>query len=234
MFGHTKGAFTGASADKAGHFELADGGTLFLDEIADLSKDAQAKLLRVLETRTFRRVGGAKELSPKVRVIAATNRPLADQVERGEFRRDLLYRLNVFAIDLDPLRDRADDILPLAEHFLAAYGTPRGVESEGLSSEAGDALQAYPFPGNARELRNIVERAAILCRSGRVEVEHLSLPEAVATPADPEPHRGNGNLERDQILRTLEGTRWNRRQAAKELGMPYSTLRYKMDKLNIS
>ena len=234
MFGHTKGAFTGAAADRAGYFELADGGTLFLDEIADLSQDAQAKLLRVLETRTFRRVGGAKELSAKVRVVAATNRRLADQVERGEFRRDLLYRLNVFAIDLEPLQNRTDDIMPLAEHFLAAYGSPRGVEFGGFSPEAAMALQAYPYPGNARELRNIVERAAILCRSGRVDVEHLSLPEAVCAPVDPEPHRGNGNLERDQILGALEGSRWNRRQAARQLGMPYSTLRYKMDKLSIS
>ncbi len=236
LFGHTKGAFTGAAADRTGYFEMANGGTLFLDEIADLSADAQAKLLRALETRTFRRVGGAKEISVNLRVVAATNTPLEDLVEAGQFRRDLYYRLNVFSVDLLPLRERTEDVLPLAEHFLAAYAEPRGLEFEGLSPEAHRALQSYDFPGNARELRNIVERAAILSRSGQILPQHLSLPKQILAtfeeaPADADP---DGNPERAAIINALEEAKWNRREAAKNLGMPYSTLRYKIQKLSIS
>ena len=235
LFGHVKGAFTGAMEDRPGCFELADGGTLFLDEVADLSASAQAALLRVLETRTLRRIGSSREITVHIRVIAATNAPLEDLVESREFRSDLFYRLNVFTIYLLPLRHRREDILPLAEHFLSVYASPRGLRSDGFSEEAKAALLNYDFPGNARELRNIVERAAILCRSGQILPEHLSLPEyfhsqVTSRPAETE----DDEQERIRILNALEEARWNRRQAAEILGMPYSTLRYKIQKLGIS
>ncbi|MBI4553341.1 MAG: sigma 54-interacting transcriptional regulator, partial [Candidatus Latescibacteria bacterium] len=183
LFGSVKGAFTGASVDRAGYFELAHGGTLFLDEIADLSASAQAALLRVLETRTLRRVGGAKEVSVDVRVVAATNTLLEDLVEAGKFRRDLLYRLNLYTIHLTPLRERREDILPLAEHFLSLYAARRGLRFEGFSPEAQQHLMSYEFPGNARELHHIIERAAILARSGQILPVHLSLPHRSSSDA---------------------------------------------------
>ncbi|MEW5803343.1 MAG: sigma-54 dependent transcriptional regulator [bacterium] len=247
LFGHVKGAFTGATVDKAGYFELADGGTLFLDEIADLSPSAQAKLLRVLETRKLRRVGGAKEIDVNIRVIAATNVPLEELVASQRFRKDLFYRLNVFTIKLLPLRQRRSDIIPLAEHFLSTYLVGRGLRIDGFSQEAKDMLLDYPFPGNARELRNMVERAAILCRSGLIGPRHLNLPkiadlefshESVHKPAHESPlsppHPDEEKEERKKILNALVEAKWNRRLAAKALGMPYSSLRYKLIKLGIS
>lgn len=233
LFGHTKGAFTGAATDRMGSFEMANGGTLFLDEIADLSAAAQAKLLRVLETRTLRRIGGAKEISLNVRVISATNTPLEELVKARKFRSDLFYRLNVYSIHILPLRERREDIFPLAEHFLSIYSMPRGIPLTGFSPEAKELLLSYDFPGNARELRNIVERAAILCRSGQILAEHLNLPE-ITTKAIPSPsNQATGDQERSHIIKALEETKWNRRQASIILGMPYSTLRYKIQKLGI-
>jgi len=233
LFGHTKGSFTGATADKAGCFELADGGTLFLDEVADLSASAQAVLLRALETRSFRRVGGAREISVKLRVVAATNAPLETSVEKGTFRRDLFYRLNVYRIHLLPLRERPEDILPLAEHMLAVFAAARGAKFEGFAAGAQELLLGYSYPGNGRELRNLIERAAILCRSGQILPEHLNLPEG-PRPAPPAPPAASElDDERARILKALEHARWNRRQAAQDLGMPYSTLRYKILKLDI-
>jgi len=233
LFGHTKGAFTGATTDRIGSFEMANGGTLFLDEIADLSAAAQAKLLRVLETRMLRRIGGAKEISLNVRVISATNTPLEELVKAQKFRSDLFYRLNVYSIHILPLRDRRDDIFPLAEHFLSIYSVPRGIPLTGFSSEAKKLILNYDFPGNARELRNIVERAAILCRSGQILAEHLNLPE-ISTEAIPSPSdQTTEDQERSYILKALEEAKWNRRQASINLGMPYSTLRYKIQKLGI-
>lgn len=234
LFGHAKGAFTGATTDRAGHFELADGGTLFLDEVADLSPSAQAKLLRVLETRTLRRVGSSKEINTDVRVIAATNAPLGKLVETREFRPDLFYRLNVYSIYLSPLRERREDIIPLAEHFLSIYAASRGLQFDGFCTEARNLLLSYDFPGNARELRNLVERAAILCRSGQILTEHLNLPESSEVNLPSQPNRLADNEERARILRALEEARWNRRQAAMNLGIPYSTLRYRMQKLGIA
>ena len=172
LFGHTKGAFTGAAEDRPGYFELADGGTLFLDEVSELSAAAQATLLRAVETRTFRRVGGGPERTVDVRIIAATNAPLADLAEDGRFRRDLFYRLQVYEIRLRPLRERREDIAPLAEHFLARYAETRGLALGGLNGEARALLRGYDYPGNARELQNIIERAAMLCGSGPVRPEH--------------------------------------------------------------
>jgi DNA-binding NtrC family response regulator len=228
LFGHVKGSFTGATADRAGYFELADGGTLFLDEIADLSASAQAVLLRVLETRAFRRVGGSKETSVSLRVIAATNAQLERLVEKGKFRQDLFYRLNVFRIHLPPLRERREDVIPLAEHFRTTYTQTRGLGCGEFAPEARDLLLEYEFPGNARELRNIVERAVILCRGSnlrRIEARFLVFPDLSGQPPPQD--------ERERIVAALEKHKWNRRRAAETLGMPYSTLRYKMDKLNI-
>ena len=234
LFGHVKGAFTGATGDRAGYFELADGGTLFLDEVGDLSEPAQAKLLRALETRTFRRVGGSKEISVSLRVVAATNKPLEELVGNGGFRSDLFYRLNVFSIHLPPLDDRRQDIVPLAEYFLKAYAGPRDLAIEGFTGDAEDLLLDYDFPGNARELRNLVERAAILCRTGLVQPEHISLPVRAPGGSAGGAEGSNGEGERAAILRALAEAKWNRRQAAKDLGMAYSTLRYKIQKLGIA
>lgn len=187
-------------------------------------------------------------------MVAATNTPLEELVEEKKFRRDLFYRLNVYSIHLAPLRERREDILPLAEHFLSTYAKSRNLKFDGFSPEANDLLLNYDFPGNARELRNIVERAAILCRSDSILTEHLNLPERSGsfpesrreTKDDISPQaiqpvcrpNGTGRPEADQerarILKALEETKWNRRQAAKKLGMPYSTLRYKMQKLSIA
>jgi two-component system response regulator AtoC len=176
LFGHVKGAFTGAQGDRAGYFELADEGTLFLDEVGDLSDAAQAKLLRVLETRALRRVGGAREISVDVRVIAATNRPLMRLVEEGTFRSDLYYRLNIYTIELTPLRDRTEDIPILAKHFLGLRNRGRAGKAQSFSSGAEKILMEYHFPGNARELRNLVERAAILCSGNEINQGSPSSP----------------------------------------------------------
>ena len=232
LFGHVKGAFTGAVDDRAGCFELADGGTLFLDEIGDLSPAAQAKLLRVLETRTVRRVGGGREHSVNVRVVAATNVPLEQLVEEKLFRADLLYRLNVFSIQIAPLRERRGDILPLAQHFLTTYCRERAIEPLRFTEEAESRLVAYDFPGNARELRNIVERSAILSDGDWIDAADLDL------PSNPRRRTDSGVIpliehERSRIELTLERVRWNRREAARMLDMSYSTLRYKMRKYGI-
>jgi transcriptional regulator with GAF, ATPase, and Fis domain len=230
LFGHVKGAFTGATEDRAGCFELADGGTIFLDEAGDLSLSAQAKILRVLETRSLRRVGGSEEIAVTVRAIAATNAPLEQLVQSGRFRRDLFYRLNAYSIHLLPLRQRREDILPLAEHFLAGYASAKGFSLQGFDADASAKLLEYDFPGNARELRYLVQRAAILCRSGRIRAEHLTLPAGT----EPVPSAvSNDEQERTLLLSALETARWNCRRAAQRLGLPYSTLRYKMCRLGI-
>jgi DNA-binding NtrC family response regulator len=232
LFGHVKGAFTGAADDRAGCFELADGGTLFLDEIADLSAAAQAKILRVLETRHVRRVGGSRETPVNVRVVAATNVPLEELVESKRFRSDLFYRLNVFTITLKPLRERPDDIVLLAKHFLARFIADRGFEIAGFTAEAEAALRRYDYPGNCRELRNFVERAAILRGSGRVDAADLGLPDNTVPHESTVPPPAVEH-ERRRIELALERARWNRREAAKLLEMPYSTLRYKIQKFGI-
>ena len=176
LFGHERGAFTGAAQRKPGLIEQARGGTLFLDEIGEIPPPIQAKLLRVLETRRFRRVGGTQDLAAEVRIVAATNRNLEAMVANGEFREDLLYRLNAFVVSVPPLRDRREDILPLARHFLANSGFSRRVVKR-MSEAVQHSLQAYDWPGNVRELRNVMERAVIL--SGhklKIDLEHLTLP----------------------------------------------------------
>ncbi len=233
LFGHVKGSFTGASVDRPGYFELADGGTLFLDEIADLSAQAQATLLRVLETRCLRRVGGADEIQVDVRVVAATNVALERLIDEGRFRPDLYYRLNRFAIHLPPLRERRQDILPIAEHFLALYAESRGKELGGFTADAVELLEGYDYPGNARELRNVVESTAMLVGPGPITASHLRSLAPMLTRTPVSPLTRGAETEEERILAALDQARWNRREACKLLDMPYSTLRYKMRKLGI-
>jgi DNA-binding NtrC family response regulator len=234
LFGHVRGAFTGAHEDRAGYFEMADEGTLFLDDIGDLSPSAQAAILRVMESRIFRRVGGLKEIKVSLRVIAATNIPLENLVREGRFRRDLFYRLNVYTIHIPPLRERREDILPLAEHFLNSYASARNLRFQGFSDAARDALFYYDYPGNARELRNMIELAAIQCRSGLIQVEHIRLQNPLDEIHVSPIEENNKDKEKNRILKALDDTRWNRRLAAQKLQMPYSTLRYKLKNFGIA
>ena len=173
FYGHVKGAFTDARQDRAGYFEQADGGTLFLDEIGDMNLGMQTRLLRTLEERRVRRVGGSTEVPVDVRVVSATNRDLRQAISEGKFREDLYYRLNTFTLRVPPLRERPEDILPLAQHFLDRYSREMRKPIEGFTPEAGTLLEAHPFPGNVRELRNTIERAVILCRAGQVTPDDL-------------------------------------------------------------
>ena len=236
LFGHVKGAFTDATADRAGCFELADNGTLFLDEIADLPLHIQVKLLRVVDNRTLRRIGGSQEISFQERIISAFNRDPVPVVKSGQFRRDLYYRLNVFPIHLTPLRERPEDILPLADHFLEAYIARSGRSLDGFSEEAKSALLDYQYPGNVRELRNIVERTAVLCPSemSLIGVEQIDIQKDVSAKLLSQSDQSADRNEYEWILQALEENRWNRRKTAKKLGIPYSTLRFKMEKLGIS
>jgi transcriptional regulator with GAF, ATPase, and Fis domain len=236
LFGHERGAFTGATARKIGRFELADGGTIFLDEIGELPLELQAKLLRVVQEGEFERLGSSETRNVDVRVVAATNRDLHTEAAEGRFRQDLYYRLNVFPILVPPLRDRLEDIPVLVRHFAEKHGNRAGRPPCVISNRVVEALQGYSWPGNVRELENCIERAAILAADGRIRVEHLHLPDA-APDLDsklPSPEPGvQASEERERILRALEATRWNRRQAARDLGMSYSTLRYKILRLHI-
>ena len=236
LFGHVKGAFTDATTDKPGYFEMANNGTLFLDEIADLSLHMQAKLLRVLDTRSLRRLGGTQEIAFQERIISAFNRNPVDLVESGQFRRDLYYRLSVFPIHLTPLRERPKDILPLAYYFLAAYTVKSGRVFDDFSEGAKSSLLDYHYPGNVRELQNIVDRTAVLCppEVSVIEVEHLDIQEYPSEELPSHPDESAVESESDRILRALQENQWNRTQAAKKLGIPYSTLRYKIEKLGIS
>ena len=235
MFGHEKGAFTDAKIGKRGLLELADGGTLFLDEIGDLSLTLQPKLLRAIETQTFRRVGGQKELAVDVRFVAATNRDLDGMVKAGSFREDIYYRLNVGSIDVPPLRARREDILPLARYFLAAAGRMMGVREPCLDPTTHSLLENYAWPGNVRELRNVMERALIL--SGGIPIEPPHLPkEITAATAGLAATAEEGGLavqplteiEKRHIRRALEYCRGNKTQAAKLLGITRLTLRTKI------
>ena len=228
-----KGAFTGASVERAGYFEMADGGTLFLDEVGDLSASAQAKLLRLLETRALRRLGGTEEINVHIRVVAATNTSLDELVETGKFRRDLLYRLNVYTIHIPPLRERREDILPLARHFLDLYALQRELHFDGFSQDVEAMLLGYGFPGNARELRNLVERSAILCGAGMIQSEHLAPPGSISDAIPRKEASTGDDSEKTRIFKAMEETRWNRRAAADLLGISYSALRHRLQKLGI-
>jgi transcriptional regulator with GAF, ATPase, and Fis domain len=233
LFGYEKGAFTGAGATKPGQIERAAHGMLFLDEVGEMSLPAQAKLLRVLQEKEFQRLGGTRVLSADVRVVAATNRDLRAAVEERTFREDLYYRLHVFEIRLPPLRERPEDILPLAGEFLSEIGRAFGRPPAGISREARERLLEYSWPGNVRELRNALERAAILCEGGLINAEHLSLagPRTPSPPARPSTQDGSapetrfrtaGDLlavERAMVERALREARYNKSDAARALGL---------------
>jgi transcriptional regulator with PAS, ATPase and Fis domain len=227
LFGHLRGAFTGAVADRRGLFEEANQGTLFLDEIAEAPTAIQVKLLRALQEREIRRVGSVAPIKVNVRLLAATNRDLDRAVARREFRRDLYYRLNVINIAIPPLRDRPDDILPLARLFVDVYAKAQGKEIRAISAEALNLLTAYPWPGNVRELENVIERAVVLATRDRITVAEL--PPSVrggkaAAFGDWIEPRSLAELERRAILAALDRHKGNRTRTAKELGISLHTL----------
>jgi two-component system, NtrC family, response regulator AtoC len=228
LFGHEKGAFTGAAAQHAGRFERAHGGTLFLDEIGELDSNLQTKLLRVLQERTFERVGGTRQIAVDVRLIAATNRDLKASVKDGRFRQDLFYRISAFPIELPPLRERGSDISKLARHFLERSARELGKPAPALSSEAEALLLGYGWPGNVRELENMMERAAILCED-EVRREHLSISEE--TPSRPVRFR---DIERKAIEMALADQAGNRTKAARQLGISLRTLQYRLKEYGIT
>ena len=234
LFGHEKGAFTGAISRKIGRFELADGGTIFLDEIGDLPVESQAKLLRILQEGEFERLGNPRTMKVDVRVIAATNRNLEEAVKRGNFREDLYYRLNVFPIKGPPLRERKEDIPVLVNYFLIKYGAKTGKKIETVSQKVLDTLQAYHWPGNIRELENIIERAVILSRGSLVEIEDLpDLRPPAGTPSSVDTLE---EVERAHILRILQETDGvidGPKGAAVLLGLHSNTLRSRLQKLGI-
>jgi transcriptional regulator with GAF, ATPase, and Fis domain len=237
LFGYERGAFTGAHQSKPGQIELAAGGVLFLDEVSEMSASAQAKFLRVLQEREFQRLGGTRSLKANVRVIAATNRDLKRAMERGDFRDDLFYRLQVFGIKLPALRDRTSDILPLSETFLQEIGRPFGRPPAGFTREARDALLRYHWPGNVRELRNALERAAILCEGGLITAEHLSLNRErppVASTADGPRTTNVNDVERDMIRQMLVECSGNKSKAAARLGLSRTQLYVRLRKYQLS
>jgi two-component system response regulator FlrC len=233
LFGHEKGAFTGAIAQRRGRFELAHGGTLFLDEVGEMSPALQAKLLRVLQERTLERVGGTKTVTVDVRVIGATNRDLQQMVATRTFRNDLFYRLSVFPIHLPPLRERPSDIIPLAEHILGQVTRRLGKRIVGFSPDAAVTLTQYRWPGNIRELQNVVERAAILCQADHIEPAHLNL-SAPSLPAADDAPKTLKDLEREAILAALAACQGNRRTAAEQLGIGLRTLYTRLKEYGIS
>jgi two-component system response regulator PilR (NtrC family) len=237
LFGHRKGSFTGAVADKPGLFQAADGGTLFLDEVAELPLHMQVKLLRAIQEKRVRPIGADAEVAVDCRILSATHKKLAELVEAGEFRQDLYYRINVIELNVPPLRERAEDIPLLVEHFLAKKSEEFGLGMPSLSADAFEALRAYAFPGNVRELENILERALTLCENDEINAADLRLPEGPrAAPAGTGPAELQDYLddvERSRILAALEQTRWNKTKAAKLLGISFRALRYRLQKLGI-
>jgi two-component system NtrC family response regulator len=239
LFGHEKGAFTGATARRIGRFEEADGGTLFLDEIAELTPQVQVKLLRFLQEREFQRLGGNQTLRTDVRVISATNRDLEQRVKEGAFREDLFYRLNVVVMSLPPLRERKEDIPPLIDHFLRKYAQENGKEIAGLSHEAQDVLLKYPYPGNVRELENIIERAVVIARDEVIALEDLPFRDApeeaqAGKRAEEGLLRGSiEELEKRLIVEAMEKAGDHQSHAADLLGISERMLRYKLKKYGL-
>lgn len=231
LFGHEKGAFTGAQYRRKGKFELADGGTLFLDEIGDISPKMQMDLLRVLEEKKIRRIGGEKEIAVDFRLIAATNKNLEAGVEAGAFRNDLYYRLNVFTLRIPPLRERRSDIPLLAEHFLKKYSQTTNKHIDGIAPDALDKLVNHPWPGNVRELENAIERAVVVCKSGSIRAEHL--PFGSAQPSANSSGRTLEEIEKDHIRNTLQETDWNISQTARFLNIDRVTLYRKIKKYKL-
>jgi two-component system nitrogen regulation response regulator NtrX len=234
LFGHERGAFTGATTKRRGKFELADGGTIFLDEVGDMSVKTQAKVLRVLQEQTFERVGGSETLTVDVRVIAASNKNLEEEIQRGNFREDLFYRLNVIPFEVLPLRDRKEDIVLLAEFFLGLFSREYGKREKTISRDALDLLLRYPWPGNVRELRNVMERMVIMVPRNSIEVEDLETSLRIRVEPEPvEEMKGTLREAREQyekkfILHRLQETHWNITRAAERLGIERSNLHRKM------
>ncbi len=245
LFGHEKGAFTGATTKRRGKFDLADGGTIFLDEVGDMSLKTQAKVLRVLEEQTFERVGGSETLTVDVRVIAASNKSLEEEIRKGSFREDLFYRLNVIPFEIPPLRERKEDIPLLAVHFLRLFSQEYGKREKALSPEAMDLLLQHLWPGNARELRNVIERMVIMVAQDTIRDFDVSpslrarpgaAPEAPAEPGlewDGTLREARERFEREYILRHLGETRWNITRTAERLGIERSNLHRKMKAFGI-
>jgi two-component system response regulator PilR (NtrC family) len=243
FFGHKKGSFTGAIADKQGLFKAADGGTLFLDEVADLPLSLQVKLLRAIQEKSFRPVGDANELRVDVRILSATHKNLPELVRDGSFRQDLFYRINVIELNVPPLRQRLDDVPILAERILGRLGAGKAAAPARLSERARTRLLRYDFPGNVRELENILERAVALCDSSEIQLEDLLLS---SPDAEREVEKSDAcfersvsldrymeELERGAILAALEQTRWNKTAAARALGLTFRSLRYRLKRLGL-
>ncbi|HET9107691.1 MAG TPA: sigma-54 dependent transcriptional regulator [Steroidobacteraceae bacterium] len=244
LFGHKRGSFTGAVADKKGLVQTAEGGTLFLDEVADLPLHMQVKLLRVVQEKTVRPVGESREETVDVRILSATHKNLAELVAQGLFREDLFYRINVIELRVPALRERPEDIPDIAETILERLGRRSGLQPPRLTEEALEQLKAYPFPGNVRELENVLERALTLCVGGVITAEHIKLRSthrATAPAPLPMAAATDGGalgdhleeIEKDAIVKALEKTRYNKTAAAKLLGMSFRALRYRIKKLGI-
>jgi len=233
LFGYERGAFTGAQQSKPGQVEIAAGGVLFLDEVSEMSLAAQAKFLRFLQEREFQRLGGTRVVKTNVRIIAATNRDLQEAIQRGSFRHDLYYRLQVFTIQLPPLRERQADILPLAEAFLRDISRTMRRPPVGLTREATEALRSHAWPGNVRELRNALERAVIVCESGAITAAQLSLDGTRRSPKVVEGEVDLNALQRHTIARVLGQVRGNKSQAAKRLGITRNQLYFRLRKYSL-
>ena len=240
FFGHRKGSFTGANSDKEGLFQAAEGGTLFLDEVAELPQNMQVKLLRAIQEKKIRPVGEQREMAANVRILSATHKDLTHLVEEGQFRQDLYYRINVIELNVPPLRSRKEDIPLLINHLLTKYVDDINSTEITISKEAVDVLSNYQFPGNIRELENILERAVTLCDGNQIRVPDLKIPEqgsvveVVRTEEDKvELDSYLQEVERKLIVQALEKTRWNKTAAAKSLGINLRALRYRMEKLGL-
>jgi len=246
FFGYKKGSFTGAVSDKEGLFQAAHGGTLFLDEVADLPMHMQVKLLRAIQEKAVRPVGGQREIPIDVRILSATHKDLAALVAEGRFRQDLFYRINVIELRVPSLREHPEDIPLLAEHILARLAKSQGISPVTLAPDALEALMAYPFPGNVRELENILERAMTLCDGETIHARDLQLPRHEAARAGAVPNAAASvppgpvplepyldNMEKEVILQALERTRYNKTAAAKLLGLTFRQLRYRLKKLGL-
>ena len=238
LFGHRRGAFTGATSNKKGRFELSDGGTIFLDEIGTMSLAVQAKLLRVLQDREFEPLGSERSQQVDVRVIAATNKNLAEMVADGQFAGDLYYRLNVIPIAIPPLRDRRDDIPALVDHFLLKHARRAGKQIDGIEEAAQLALRAYDWPGNVRELENAIERAVVLSTDGTISTRSLTALTAAASPTwnglpSSDLHRNQEWVERETIRRALEASRGVKKDAAALIGISQRALSHYLAKHRI-
>lgn len=236
LFGYKAGAFTNAVKNKPGHFALAEGGTIFLDEIGDTSPAFQIRLLRVIEEREFQPLGAVKKVKANVRIIAATNQNLSEMVDKGAFRQDLFYRINVVQLKLPPLRERMEDIPLLVERFIGKLNRIRGKAVIGIDQEALEALMYYDFPGNIRELENIIEHAFVLCMEGEIQLRHMPINlslQSLAADKHATKHDALKSAETKIIADVLKRNNYNRKSAAKDLGMHKSTLFRKINKLGI-